>query len=204
MSNHHQTQEIQFKSLLPENLYKNHYELNRDYPLYSPDEWRIYTKSEEQFIMNEITAITEASSREALSRLAHGSLTSADITGITRLLERSEQINKQAQDTRTFVVTSFDPKTQEEHQSEKDKMMAQMQENSRNVRTFFNLEDHMSEVIYHRRLRDGQLVQNTDGTLHFAKEEYISDTDKTYLRLFNPENERIIDLEIPEEASDVQ
>ena len=187
-----------FHSRLPDNLYYSHYDLSRIYTAFTPEDWRRYLKSEDRFIMNQINSITEAQSREALSRLGSGELKPGDVTAIKQLLDRSEQLNSQSQDKRTFVVMQFDSTSTTQPQTAAQKSSAYVQENYENVNRFYNLtsKNETDRLQFDRREADGEIVRNKDGTLHFPKIHLVSDLDSAYLRLFNPDNIHVKELPV--------
>lgn len=188
-----------FHAHLPDNLYLNHYELNQLFHQFTPEEWRKYLKSIDRFIINEVSAITEASARQALSRLGSGQLKQGDAAAIKQLLDRSEQINTSSQDKRTFVVMQFDPSVTEPPLSWQEEMAQVMNENAKHVHLMYNLDNPDALTQFDRRERQGDFIRNIDGTLHFpnTNSPHVSDLDRAYIKLFNPENERVKELPKP-------
>lgn len=204
-----QSLEQLFKSKLPDNLYLDHYALADIYRQhsYTPEEWRIYLRSQERFIMNEIAAITEANARAALSRLSSGQTDSKDVQAIRQLLERSEQINKAAQSTKTFVVTSFDPNPDPDFNKPNAPTIGQIiLKNKENARKVYNLDDFEEMNKFHRREQAGEIIYNRDGTYYIPVPK--TEADHIYLRLFNPDNVEVHDLPVSDyekpEMSEVQ
>ena len=200
-----------YKSKLPENLYLDHYALSDIYRGhgYTPEEWRLFLRTQERFIMNEIAAITEANARAALSRLASGQTDSKDTQAIRQLLERSEQINKAAQSTKTFVITSYNPDPDPNlNKPNAPTVGSIILKNKDNARKVYNLDDFEEANKFYRREQAGEIVYNRDGTYHFPEPTRITPTDEIYLRLFNPDNKEVHDLPksdyVPPEMSEVQ
>lgn len=98
-----------FEGNLPDSLYLNHYELAEQFGS-TPAEWKRFLKDNETFITQELTAIAEASARQALSRLSDPNVKvdSSTVSAVKTLLDRSEQLNRQNKDT-TKLVMSFLP-----------------------------------------------------------------------------------------------
>lgn len=198
--------DVMFRSKLPSNFYYNHYELSQIYPNYTPEDWRQYLKLNERFIMNEISAITEASARSALQRLGDGALSSSDIAAIKQLLERSEQINSGSKDARTFVMMQFDTKDHLQLTTAGQKQAQVMLDNQQNVHNFYNLSEYDSLMHFYYRERCKCIIRNADGTLHFPDTSHKEFTraDLVYLRCFNPKN--VLSYELPkfEDDSDLE
>lgn len=178
-----------FHAHLPDNLYLNHYKLKEKYQAYTPEEWRIFLREKERFILNEVAAITEASAREALSKLSEGELTAPQIQGIRQLLDRSEQINQSNQEQRTFVTTYINPTPLEEPKSSDQLTGEHIQQNIDNYKKVYQDSPYFKE-----RQEEGEIYTNRDGTLHFPYEHKMTELDHLYLRLFNPTNRRSDDL----------
>ena len=98
-----------FNEYLPDNLYRSHYELTELFG-FSPQEWRKYLRDNAMFIDMELAAIAEAEARSALSRLATAS--SAEVSGLKAVLEKSQLINN-AQKQATKVVLTHIPRTED-------------------------------------------------------------------------------------------
>jgi len=189
-----------FHSHLPDNLLLNHAELAEYFPKHTPEEWRKYLKTQDRFIINEVSAITEASARQALSRLGSGALKQGDAAAIKQLLDRSEQINTQNADKRTFVVMQFDPSPTDPPLSYQETVARQMGENHKTVHLMLNLDDPSSQMQFDRRERQNEFIRNIDGTLHFPNTSRLSDVERAYIKLFNPENEHRTKLPPPPET----
>lgn len=98
-----------FRKKLPETLYMNHYELSEKTNI-PPDEWRRFLTKNQPMILSEIAAITEASARAALKRIGEGKIQTGEAAVIKQLLDRSEQINRQAQGQKTIMMHFIPPK----------------------------------------------------------------------------------------------
>ena len=98
-----------FTNNLPQSLYWNHYQL-ADETMFTPTQWRKYLKMNEQFVSSEIAAITEASARSALQRIADGKLRQGEANAIKQLLDRSEQINANNKNKETILLHFIPPK----------------------------------------------------------------------------------------------
>lgn len=186
----HDTQEHSFIQNLPGTLYFSHYELAMHFPKWTADEWRRYLKENERFIMMEIAAITEANARQALSRLSTGKLTAQDVAAIKQLLERSEQINSQDRDQRTFIMLQFDGTpvgTGDDGMITREKRQQIMQENASNYRKLYGLDEMSIDERQAFRKKD-YMVMNGDGTYHFKDTDHMDQLDKAYMRLYNPTN----------------
>lgn len=182
----HRTAEELFHIYLPESLYLSHYELHELYPHISADEWRKFLRAHDRFIMKETALVTEASARSALKRLGSGQLKAGDATAIGQLLKQSEQINAQTKD-RTAYVTMFlpDPNNRSIPETGNVSLYAK---NRNNVAAFFD-----GEFLRQRQER-GEVYLNADGTLHILDmNTYSAALDRAYLKLFNPENKKIIE-----------
>lgn len=190
------SQEEAFMKNLPDTLYLSHYDLANMYTDWTPDQWRRFLKEKERFIMTEVAAMTESSARLALSRLSTGKLTTQEVSAIRQLLERSEQINAADKDQRTFVMLQFDgTEKPKEGQLTRQQLGQLMLQNDNNVRK-----------VYETYPDDSYRIRNADNTLHFTNISRLTEADKIYMRLFNPNNERVDKLpEIYEpEGYDVQ
>lgn len=196
-----QSQDELFRGDLPDSLYCTHYELHNKHPQFSTEEWRRFLRENERFIMTEVAAITEANARLALASLATGKLTSAQTTAIRQLLERSEQINSQNKDQRTFVILQHAPnfKKREEVTVEDHKVI--MQQNDENVKRLYQLSDP-KKLVYFEYNRN--IKRNPDLTLRFVDKWRMEELDHIYLRMFNPNNEELQLPELTEEWDDVQ
>lgn len=192
-----------FRSNMPENFYYNHYELAMIYAheYHTPEDWRQYLKQNERFIMNEVTAITEASARSALQKLGTGTLLAPDIAAIKQLLERSEQINAGSKDSRTFVTTQYDDSVPLKLSSAKEKQAKVVQLNTNAVHMFYNLENYDALMHFDYRERNRTFIRNVDGTLHFPDtlHKLFEKSDLIYLRMFNPNNTQ---NELPQHEDD--
>ena len=104
----------------------NHYELAEKTNI-PPDEWRRFLTKNQPMILSEISAITEASARAALKRIGDGKIQSGEASVIKQLLDRSEQINRQAQGQRTIMMHFVPPKPiQKEISSEDDSILPEV------------------------------------------------------------------------------
>lgn len=149
---------------MPDTLYQNHYELALHFNEYTPEQWRQFLRDNDKFIMKEVAAITEAEARKALSKLSTGKLTAQEVAAIKQILDRSEQINKQSRDARTFV-TSFMPKltpTQSKQQMMEQKELRKQLYivNQQKVQAIYN-----PDKEFYERIQKGEITQNEDGTL---------------------------------------
>lgn len=200
------TQDEAFKKMLPDNFYFNHYQLAEIYPDWTPEEWRQYLKLNERFIYNEMAAITDANARQALQKLAEGKLSAQDNTAIRQILDRSEQINSVNQDARTFVMFQFDPTDSLQLTSGRQKQGTVISLNIQNVNKFYGLTERDPAVAMESRVTRGIVHRNANGTLHFPdlKHEWVTPLDEAYLRMFNPQNERITELPSFEDDSDLE
>ena len=97
-----------FRDSLPDNLYLNHYELAEKYIKYSAEDWRKFISKNRPFIETELAAITEAQSRSALEKLSSGKVSSADVSALRQLLEKSKIINEKL-NAKQSVLISFLP-----------------------------------------------------------------------------------------------
>lgn len=102
-----------FKRKLPETLYMNHYELAEKTKI-PPEDWRRYLTKNQAMILSEIAAITEANARAALKRIGEGKIQTGEAAVIKQLLDRSEQINRQAQGQKTVVLHFIPPKEEQD------------------------------------------------------------------------------------------
>lgn len=93
-----------FRSILPQSLYMNHYELHDTYNQFKAEEWRLYLKENDKFILRETAVLTEVNARKGLKNLASGDMKQGEATAIKQLLDRSEQINTQVKDKTAFVT----------------------------------------------------------------------------------------------------
>lgn len=199
------TQDEAFRNSLPETLYLSHYELAHHYNEWTPDEWRMYLTENQRFIMREVSSITEANARQALSKLSTGKLAAQDVAAIKQLLERSEQINSQDKDQRTFVMLQFDgtPVGPDGFQTRANRQSV-TQVNSKNARLLYGVD----LMTYDERLAfssNDNRVLNGDGTFYFTDTSTLSELDKAYMRLFNPENLQVTQpLEITADDGDIQ
>lgn len=153
---------------MPSALYMNHYELALHFNDYTPEEWRQYLRDNDKFIMKEVAAITEAEARKSLQKLSQGKLSAQDVAAIKQILDRSEQINKQSRDARTFV-TSFMPKLTPTQSHILDLEQKEIQKqlyivNQQKVQAIYN-PDHQ----FYQRIQKGEIIQNEDGTLTIPK-----------------------------------
>lgn len=203
----YKTQEEAFNSMLPDNLYLSHYDLAIQFNAWTAQEWRRFLKEKERFIMTEVAAMTEAGARQALARLSTGKTSTNEVSAIRQLLERSEQINSQDKDQRTFVMLQFDTgaPAPPEDKITREQLGKLMLENDNNVRKLYGFSE-MSQKAREHFENSTYIVRNHDNTLHFTDPELMSDLDHAYVRLFNPENVRVDKLpEIYEpEGYDVQ
>lgn len=165
-----------FTSYLPESLYMNHYELALHFSEWTPDEWRQFLRDNDKFIMKEVAAITEAEARKSLKKLSTGSLSSQEVTAIKQILDRSEQINKQSQDARTFVTSYMPSLTSEQEKITVDQVKAMEKQiylnNQEKVHTIYN-----PGPSFYRRIQKGEIIQNDDGTITipepYTREDYL-------------------------------
>lgn len=173
------TQEEMFMQHLPDSLYFNHYELALHFPNFTSEEWRQFLRDHDKFIMKEISAITESEARKALQKLSSAKLTAQEVSAIKQLLERSEQINRQSQDTRTFVTTHM-PKTTLKPIDEKAVKHAMYLHNMEKVKSIYR-----DMTMYYIRLQKGDIIENEDGTLTIPEPRL--EEDYIYLNLPFPE-----------------
>lgn len=169
----YETQEEAFKSYMPDNLYDNHYELHNKYPEWTPEEWRRFLKDNERFILAETTAMADADARKALKAMGSGNLKSAQVSSFRQLLDRSEQLQSQSKDQRTFVMVQFD--------MEEQPFVNPIDENFKNVQKVYGTATPEADYI----------SINSDGTLYFHHYDRLTPLDEAYIRLFNPENKRV-------------
>lgn len=164
------SQETIFQKYLPDTLYMTHYELATQFPPYSPELWRQYLRDNEKFIMKEVAAITETEARKSLKRLSEGKLMSQDVAAIKQILDRSEQINKTNQDSRTFV-TAFLPNPNKPKEEPIDEVLLARNlyyQNQQKIHAiFFDQNDpyKLKEMNYYQRVAKGEIIQNEDGTI---------------------------------------
>lgn len=158
------TQEETFLSHLPSSLYLSHYELSVHFNEYTPEQWRQFLRDNDKFIMKEVAAITEAEARKSLSKLSTGSLTAQEVAAIKQILDRSEQINKQSQDARTFISTYMPKLTPEQSKAqimEQKELRKQLYVvNQQKVHTIYS-----PDITFYKRIQKGEITQNDDGTL---------------------------------------
>lgn len=163
-----ETQEEKFTKHLPDSLWMNHYELSIHFNEYTPEEWRQFLRDNDKFIMKEVAAITEAEARKSLQKLSTGKLSSQEVTAIKQILDRSEQINKQSQDARTFVTSYMPSLTPEQNQLTVDQQKALDKQiylvNQQKVNAIYN-PDHS----FYMRIQKGEIIQNDDGTITIPK-----------------------------------
>lgn len=183
-----------FKQQLPRSLYLDHYALSAINPSYTPEEWRRYLKENERFIMQEVSAITEAHARKAISLLATGDPSSATISAIKELLSKSEQINKQTRDVRTFVTMNLTT------QPDPDPVLLAKEFAFR----FYNIEhDEFDTHLYNFLEKYPNISPNADGTFHMVDLTRATERDLAYLRVANPTNEQTTQMPEPE-GTDIQ
>lgn len=173
-----------FTAYLPKSLYMNHYELSIHFNEWTPEEWRHFLRDNDKFIMKEVAAITEAEARKSLQKLSSGKLSAQEVTAIKQILDRSEQINKQSQDARTFVTSYMPNLTPEQNQLNIDQQKALDKQlylvNQEKVNAIYN-PDHS----FYLRIQKGEIIQNDDGTLEIPNPT----TQNDYLYLGIPEGE---------------
>lgn len=170
------TQQEYFDEHLPDSLYMNHYELALHFSNYEPEEWRQFLRDNDKYIMKEVAAISEAEARKALKKLSTGKLSAQEVSAIKQILDRSEQINKQSQDARTFVTTFMPRLTPEQskaqHIEQKELIKQQYILNQQKVQTIYN-----PGHSFYIRIQKGEIIQNDDGTLSIPKpttrEDYL-------------------------------
>lgn len=187
----HQKQQYDlFHSDLLNNLNFNHYELHDIYPDFSPAEWRDFLSENSQEIMKEISYLTEAASRKALARLNSNDrsqkLSSADISAIKALLDKSEQLNAMTQNQNTFITT-FLP-----NPDDKFRLLTEQEDP-------MELMAHLMAILTERFYQEFQpdfapndrrdISRNGNGTLRFNHKDSVTDIDKKYMAIFNPYNE---------------
>ena len=159
-----------FLKYLPDTLYMTHYELATQFPPHTPEEWRQYLRDNDKFIMKEVAAITETEARKSLKRLSEGKLMSQDVAAIKQILDRSEQINKQNQDSRTFV-TAFLPNPNKRPEPPIDPFLVKRHQynlNQEKIKAiYFSKEDpyQFHEKTFYQRISKGEIIQNEDGTI---------------------------------------
>jgi hypothetical protein len=199
-----------FRSRLPENLYYNHYDLAEIYAHkeYTPEEWRQYLKQNERFIMNEVSAITEASARSALQKLGDGKITSQQVAAIRQLLEHSEQINSTNKDARTFITLQYDASKPLQMTSAQQKKAKIAQNHQKAVHRFYDLDNYDALMHFDYRERNQTFMRNPDGTIFFpdTTHKLFEKSDLIYLRLFNPSNTQndLPEFEDDKDLRDVQ
>lgn len=98
------SQEELFRQGLPSSLYKNHYDLAEG-TSYSPDEWRQFLQKNRNFIDVELAAITEVKARAALERLGTGKASSAEVSGLRQILDKSKVINEKMNAKQHVLIT---------------------------------------------------------------------------------------------------
>lgn len=176
----------QFMKHLPDTLYHNHYELSLHFNEFTAEEWRQFLRDNDKFIMKEISAITESEARKSLKRLSGGKLTAQDVAAIKQILDRSEQINRQSQDTRTFVTTHM-PKTTVKPI---DETLIQKQLYLHNMEKVKSIYHSFKEdtLIYYKRIQKGELIENADGTLTIPQPR----TEEDYIYLNRPFPQRTL------------
>lgn len=186
-----QQRHTDFFSDILNNLYLNHFELHDKYPEHSPSEWRDFLSEYNSEILKEISYLTEASARKSLARLNSSDptqkLTSADITAIKALLEKSEQLNRMTQAQQTFISTFLpDP----------DHKFRLLTEQEDPMEMFYVLTTVMTERFYQQfdpkqapNERE-DVRRNGNGTLRFINPDSITDLDRKYLAIFNPNNQK--------------
>lgn len=178
-----QAQIDKFMQYLPDTLYFNHYNLNMEFPQWSAEQWRQFLRDHDKFIMKEVAAITEAEARKALQKLSTGSLSSQEVTAIKQILDRSEQINKTNQDSRTFVTT-FMPNIAIPPPEPIDKALLERQiyaDNRQHVKAIYFPDDYdtIAQRRYYERVQNGEIIQNEDGTITIPRP--TTETDMFYL-----------------------
>lgn len=188
------TQDEYFKNHLPDTLWMSHYDLAKHFIHYTPEEWRQYLRDNERFITREIAAMTEAEARKALSRLSspNQKLSAQDVQAIKQILDRSEQINKQTQDARTFVTTympnqklvaDYERRIKElqdlvdAHPEIKNKQYYAV--NKQKVKEIYYPDSTEQEQQFYIRIRNGEIKQNEDGTISIPNPT----TEQDYLYL---------------------
>lgn len=95
-----------FRQYLPDSLYMSHYELHQIAPTYSADEWRDYIKQSHRFIQSELSVITEAAARHALSKLGEGT----DTSSLRELLSKSRMLQNANNQKETILFSYIPPK----------------------------------------------------------------------------------------------
>lgn len=162
------SQEHYFNNHMPDSLYMNHYELALHFNEYSPEQWRQFLRDNDKFIMKEVAAITEAEARKALQKLSTGKLSAQEVSAIKQILDRSEQINKQSQDARTFITTHMPKLTPEQSrlqvQEQKELLKQTWIINQQKVNTIYN-----PTIDFYQRIQKGEIIPNDDGTITIPK-----------------------------------
>lgn len=193
-----------FRNGLPETLFLDHYSLNEEYPDFSPEEWRLYLRDNEAFIMKELSFITEANARASLQRIGEGRIKAGDAATIKQLLDRSEMINKATRQEKTFVTMFMPDPTQLKDPNQKAVDNSKIfQTNRENVTKLYNL-TQATRFMHEQRIQKGEIVVNADHTLHFPVPSKINTLDQAYINLFNPDNEFRQTVPTPEVERDWQ
>ncbi len=184
-----------FRSLLPKSLFMSHYELHDLHPQFEVEEWRKYLRDNDKFITRETALLTEVNARKALDSLANGN--GREASAIKQLLDRSEYFTNAIKGNQTFV-TMFVPSpiTPAENKNmlvplDEDEYIVNhlpkfeaYQENRKIVDLFYP-----DRETFRARVLLGEIIENSNGTLHFPMKDKITHLDRIYIVLFNPDNE---------------
>jgi hypothetical protein len=119
--NENMTMDEIFHRYLPDNLYKDHYSLARDFG-HTPQEWRTYLRDKHLFIETELAAIAEAEARSALARL--GNASGNEVTALKAILEKSKLIND-AQRQNVKVLITYLNETERSQTDESEQRLDQ-------------------------------------------------------------------------------
>ena len=183
------TMEDAFTKNLPNSLYMSHYDLALHFDEFTAEQWRQFLRDNDKFIMREISAITESEARKALQKLSSAKLSAQEVSAIKQLLDRSEQINRQAQDTRTFVTLHM-PKTTIKPPDEALIIKELYLHNMEKVKAIY-FKDQFHTNLYYTRLQKGEIIENEDGTLNIPRPSI--EEDYIYLNIPFPKSEGTLD-----------
>lgn len=169
---------------LPETLYLNHYELHDAHPQFLAKDWRRYLKEKDRFISQEITAVTEANARKALNKLSQGKLQQGDISAITNLLNRSEQLNKNMK-AKVQTITTFLPDVADISPTEGMSPTQRKDYNKRIADVYFPPKNPKVQELYHNQ----RLIMGEDGLVHInALSKDMTHIERVYVTMHNKHN----------------
>ena len=173
-----------FMDSLPDSLYLNHYELHDAHPQFLAKDWRRFLKEKDRFISQEITAVTEANARKALNKLSQGRLQQGDISAITNLLNRSEQLNKNMK-AKVQTITTFLPDVADLSPTEGMSPKQRREYNKRIADVYFPPKNPQVIQLYESK----RLIMGDDGLVHVnALSKDMTHIERVYVTMHNKYN----------------